>query len=92
MKQRVTFYTVKGPYPDLPFARKHEGFVVVRHTRDRDAILEFNTELASAMERAEDVAERAASDYGRGATSVFKATLLIKKGPPLRPEKLEGRG
>ena len=58
-------------------------WVVIRHTRSGDqriAIYDDNKKANSrelAMERAEEVAQQAANDYGHGSASVFKGKLIL---------------
>jgi hypothetical protein len=62
--------------------KKFDVLVVIRHTRAGDqriAVIDNRGQasIRYALDRAEEVADEAARDYGFGSTSVFKATLTL---------------
>ncbi len=63
--------------------------VVIRHTRSgdqRQAVIDNRgqSSVDYAMDRAQEIADEAARDYGFGSTSVFKGKLILE-GEPLQP-------
>ena len=66
-------------------------YVVVRHTRSGDkriAVVSGADDAAvkqRALEIAEDIATRAAYDYGQGSASVFRGRLTVE-GEAIQPD------
>lgn len=65
--------------------------VIIRHTRAGDvrcAVYDYRNEkcIDYTMNRAEEIANDAARNYGYGSTSVYKAKLKLLGGP-LQPKK-----